>query len=57
MWGELRLRNAKQFGLTAGHLATELGITEKRSTHSLVADLSCLTLGEELLIHEGIEDA
>ena len=51
--GELSLRYAKQLGLTPGHLTIEFGITEQRSTLSLVADLRRLALGEQLLIaHE-----
>ncbi len=48
--GELSLWDAEQLGLAAGDLAIELGIAEQRSTHALVANLRCLTLGEELLI-------
>ncbi len=51
--GDLSLWDAKQFGLAAGNLAIELGVAEQRGTHALVANLRCITLGEELLIaHE-----
>src|ERR1044071_7520268 len=47
---ELSLRDAQQFGLAAGDLAVELGVTEQRRAHALVTHLGRLALGVQLAV-------
>jgi len=46
--GVLGLRHPQELGLTARHLAVELGEPEQRGTHALLAHLGGLTLAEQL---------
>ena len=48
--GELRLRDAQQFGLTAGNFAVQLRVTEQRRSHPLFPHLGGFALREKLLV-------
>ena len=51
----LRLRDAQELGLPAGHLAVELGVAEQRGAHALLAHLGRLALRlQPVLAHEAV---